>query len=114
MLADDPGLRREILPGAAVAAVGWAILQLVGGYFVSHQIEGASAAYGTFALVIGLLAWVHLGAMLTILCAELNAVRAKAFGLEACFPSRPGSPRSGHLAGIGHTVFLVETKRKAR
>ena len=68
---------RTILPGAAVAAVGWAILQLVGGYFVSHQIEGASAAYGTFALVIGLLAWVHLGAMLTILCAELNAVRAK-------------------------------------
>ena len=68
---------REILPGAAVAAVGWAILQLVGGYFVSHQIEGASAAYGTFALVIGLLAWVHLGAMLTILSAELNAVRAK-------------------------------------
>ena len=66
-----------ILPGAAAAAVGWAILQLVGGYFVSHQIEGATPAYGTFALVIGLLVWVHLGAMLTVLSAELNVVRAR-------------------------------------
>ncbi len=68
---------RVILPGAAVAAVGWAVLQLVGGYFVSHQVEGATPAYGTFALVIGLLAWVHLGAMLTVLSAELNVVRAR-------------------------------------
>ena len=77
LLTRAPSPIGVILPGAAAAAVGWAILQLVGGYFVSHQIEGASAAYGTFALVLGLLAWVHLGAMLTILCAELNAVRAR-------------------------------------
>ena len=85
LLTSAPSPIGVILPGAAVAAVGWAILQLVGGYFVAHQIEGASAAYGTFALVIGLLAWVHLGAMLTILCAELNAVRAKGLWPRSLF-----------------------------
>jgi len=68
---------RGLLPGTAVAAVGWAALQLGGGYFVSHEIRNAAPAYGTFALVIGLLAWIHLGALLTVLCAELNAVRAR-------------------------------------
>jgi uncharacterized BrkB/YihY/UPF0761 family membrane protein len=77
---------RAILPGAAVAAIGWAVLQLVGGYFVSHQVEGASAAYGTFALVIGLLAWVHLGAMLTVLSAELNVVRARRLWPRSLLP----------------------------
>ncbi len=85
LLTTAPPPIRVILPGAAVAAVGWAVLQLVGGYFVSHQIRGATPAYGTFALVIGLLAWVHLGAMLTILCAELNAVRAKGLWPRSLF-----------------------------
>jgi YihY family inner membrane protein len=77
LLTSAPTPIRTIIPGTVAAAVGWAILQLVGGYFVSHQIEGATPAYGTFALVLGLLAWVHLGAMLVVVCAELNAVRAK-------------------------------------
>jgi membrane protein len=66
-----------LLPGIVLAAVCWSALQLVGGYFVSHQIRNATPAYGTFALVLGLLVWIHLGAMLTVLSAELNAVRAR-------------------------------------
>jgi membrane protein len=68
---------RALLPGIACAAAGWAVLQLVGGYFVSHQVRDAGPAYGTFALVLGLLAWVQLGAMLTVLSAELNVVRER-------------------------------------
>jgi membrane protein len=68
---------RAVLPGTVVAAIGWAGLQLVGGWFVEHQVRNATSAYGTFAVVIGLLAWIHLGALLTVLCAELNAVRAR-------------------------------------
>jgi len=66
-----------LLPGIVLAAVGWAGLQLVGGYFVSHEVRGAAPAYGTFALVLGLLVWIHLGATLTVLSAELNVVRAR-------------------------------------
>ena len=68
---------RALLPGIVIAAVGWQLLQLVGGYYVSHQVRNATPVYGTFALVIGLLAWIHLGALFTVLGAEANVVRKR-------------------------------------
>jgi len=68
---------RALLPGTALAAVCWSALQLVGGYFVSHEVRNATPAYGTFALVLGLLVWIQLGATLTVFSAELNVVRAR-------------------------------------
>jgi membrane protein len=68
---------RGLLPGTLVAAAGWFGLQLVGGWFVDHEVRNATPAYGTFAVVIGLLAWINLGALLTVLAAELNVVRAR-------------------------------------
>jgi YihY family inner membrane protein len=67
----------EVRPGAAVAAVAWTILQALGGFYVSHQIQGASETYGTFAAVIGLLAWIYLGAQVTLLGAEINVVKKR-------------------------------------
>jgi YihY family inner membrane protein len=64
----------DVRPGAIVGAVGWTILQAVGGFYVGHQLKGASQVYGTFAIVIGLLAWMYLGAQLTMYAAELNVV----------------------------------------
>jgi len=77
LVGSSPASLRELLPGVLLAAVCWSALQLVGGYFVSHQVRNASPAYGTFALVLGLLVWVQLGATLTVLSAELNVVRAR-------------------------------------
>lgn len=77
LLGSRPASPAVVLPGVVLAAVCWAGLQLVGGYFVSRQIRDATPAYGTFALVLGLLVWVHLGALLTVLSAELNVVRAR-------------------------------------
>jgi membrane protein len=68
---------RQVLPGAALAAVLWSALQALGTYYVDRQLQGASEVYGLFAMVIGLLSWIYLGAQLTILCAELNVVRVK-------------------------------------
>jgi YihY family inner membrane protein len=67
----------DVAPGAAVAAVLWSLLQVFGGYYVTHQIEGASNVYGTFAIVIGLLVWIYLGAQITLYCAEINVVRVR-------------------------------------
>jgi membrane protein len=67
---------RELLPGALVAAFAWEILQTLGGYIVDHQLRHASNTYGVFAIVIGLLSWMYLGAMVTLLSAEINVVRA--------------------------------------
>lgn len=67
----------DVFPGAAAAAVGWSILQAVGGYIVRNQLTRASEVYGLFALVIGLLSWFYIGSQLTLLAAEINVVKAR-------------------------------------
>ncbi len=66
---------RDVLPGAALAAVAWQVLQYAGTALVTHKVKGASGTYGTFAVVIGLLGWFYLQAQITLLCAEINVVR---------------------------------------
>ena len=67
----------DVRPGAIAAAAAWTALQALGGYFVSNQLQGASETYGTFATVIGLLAWIYLGAQVTLLAAEMNVVKKR-------------------------------------
>ena len=62
------------MPGVALAAAGALALQSVGGWYVDHVITNASATYGTFALVIGLLSWFWLLAHLILMAAEVNVV----------------------------------------
>lgn len=68
---------RDLLPGVALAAVLWQILQHIGGYYVDHVIRRAADTPGLFALVLGLLAWLYLGGQVTVLAAEVNVVRAR-------------------------------------
>jgi membrane protein len=68
---------RELVPGAVFAAIAWEVLQVLGGVYIKHVVSKASNTYGTFALVIGVLAWLHLGAQLTLYGAELNSVLAR-------------------------------------
>jgi YihY family inner membrane protein len=75
LLTPRPRGIRDLLPGVAVAAAGSLVLQSVGGWYVDRAISGASATYGTFALVIGLLSWFLLLANLVLIAAEVNAVR---------------------------------------
>ena len=73
--ASEIGWRQHRL-GALLAGVVWQVLQYVGGYFVSHQLAHASPLYGTFAVVIGLLAWLYLEAELTLYAVQINVVTA--------------------------------------
>jgi YihY family inner membrane protein len=68
---------RSLVPGAAFAAVAWELLQVAGGLYVHHVVSKSTTTYGTFALVIGVLAWLHLGAQLTLYGAEINVVLAR-------------------------------------
>jgi YihY family inner membrane protein len=68
---------RVLLPGTVVAGLGWSVLQVVGGYIVTHQLKAASQVYGALALVIGLLSWLYLGGQLFLYAAELNVVLSK-------------------------------------
>ena len=68
---------RVLVPGALAAAVGWQALQGVGGYYVTQRLTSASQVYGVFGVVLGLLAFLYLAALVTLLCAEVNVVRAR-------------------------------------
>ena len=61
-------------PGAVLAGVAWTGLQMLGGYIVDSKISGAGDVYGLFAVVIGLLSWLYLGAQLTLVATEVNVV----------------------------------------
>jgi membrane protein len=66
---------RRMLPGVIFAAVCWQLLQHLGGYYINHELKHTGPLYGVFALVLGLLAWLYLGAQLTIFAAEINVVK---------------------------------------
>jgi YihY family inner membrane protein len=72
--AREIGWREQRL-GAIIAGVIWQILQAVAGYFISHQLAHASPIYGTFAVVIGLIAWLYLVAQLTLYAVQISVVR---------------------------------------
>ncbi len=64
-------------PGAVTGAVAWTALQGGGTLYVGHVVAHASRYYGPFAAVVGLLAWVYLGARLLVYSAQVNVVRAE-------------------------------------
>ncbi|HTU79089.1 MAG TPA: YihY/virulence factor BrkB family protein [Solirubrobacteraceae bacterium] len=68
---------RELAPGVVVASVFWQALQYLGGVYVGHELKHTGPLYGVFALVLGLLAWLYLGAQLTLLAAEVNVVKVR-------------------------------------
>ncbi len=65
----------DVLPGAVFGAVVWTALQVLGTYYIQHQVAGARSTYGAFAIVLGLLVWIYLGAQVTLYAAEINVVR---------------------------------------
>lgn len=74
LLTPPPRRVRDLLPGVGLAAVGWVILQAAGGWYVDRVVSDASATYGVFALVIGLMSWFFLGGHLLLVAAEVNVV----------------------------------------
>jgi YihY family inner membrane protein len=67
----------QVFPGAVFAAIVWGALQAVGSFYVSHSLKHATAVYGFFGFVLGLLAWIYLGAQVTLYGAEINVVRVR-------------------------------------
>ena len=67
----------DLWRGALTAAIGYEVLQLLGGYYVGHVVQNARNVYGTFALVIGLLSFIYLAVHVMLLGAEVNVVAAK-------------------------------------
>jgi membrane protein len=68
---------RDVLPGAAVTAVLWQLLQMLGGLYVSRVIAHASQMNGLFAVVLGLVALLYIAGVMAMIGLEVNVVLAK-------------------------------------
>ncbi|NSC24687.1 YihY/virulence factor BrkB family protein [Streptomyces albus subsp. chlorinus] len=67
---------RHLWAESVAAACAWQALQWGGGYYATKVLRGASATYGMFGIVLGLLGWIYLGALIFVLAAEVSVVRA--------------------------------------
>jgi YihY family inner membrane protein len=68
---------RTVLPGGVAVAVMWQALQQVGGVYVSQVINRVGEMNGVFALVLGLVALLYIGAVMAMLGIQINVVLAK-------------------------------------
>ncbi len=64
---------RDVWPGAVTAGVAATLLQQFGSMIVVRISTNASETYGQFALVLGIVTWLSLLAIATIMSAEFNA-----------------------------------------
>jgi len=67
---------RGLLPGAITGGILWTVLQILGAWLAHHFLH-SNSAYGVFATVLGLLAWIYLATEITVYCAEINVVLAR-------------------------------------
>ena len=68
---------RGLLPGAILGGVSFTALITVGTGLMTHQLKNASATYGAFGTVIGIVTLLLLLAKLSMYAAELNPVLAR-------------------------------------
>jgi YihY family inner membrane protein len=67
---------RNLVVGAVTGGICWTLLQALGSYLVHHYLHSDSV-YGTFATVLGLVAWLYIGVRVTVYAAEVNVVLAR-------------------------------------
>jgi uncharacterized BrkB/YihY/UPF0761 family membrane protein len=85
---------REVLPGAALVAVGLQLMHLVATLYLPAKLQRASQTYGTLGTAIVLLLWLYLMGRLVVAGAVLNATLrgTPARPSPAELGSRPGGP----------------------
>jgi membrane protein len=106
LMVDDTVATRELWPGIAIATVGWELLQALGGIYIKHVAKGDQHTYGTFAVVIGLLVWLYLGARVVVYAAEINVVLTRRLW--------PRSLRSGAAAAADRRALEALAKIEER
>ena len=108
---------RSLRGGAAVAAAGYELLQLLGSYYVSHVLRHASNVYGTFGLVIGLLSWIYLTATVVLLAAEANVVATRHLwprSIRSEPDPKPSAAEASRVQATGSTSAEREPAQQSR
>jgi len=64
------------IPGALIVAVGMQLLQAMGGYIITSQLQRHSGLNAQFGIILVLFFWIYLQAQVFIFALEYNTVRA--------------------------------------
>lgn len=86
---------REIIPGAVVAAVGWAAFQALFRVYLQFSGEGSSGFFGGVVIVV---TWLYFSSIILLFGAVINAVI--------------GGHTSGKAGGVGRGATGYETRRE--
>jgi len=81
--------------GAILAALGWNVLKLVGGWYATRTVANSSAVYGTFASTIGILVILFLATRIFLYGAELNATWVEKSGGDPLMDKREQATTNG-------------------
>jgi uncharacterized BrkB/YihY/UPF0761 family membrane protein len=71
---------RMVWPGAIIGGLAYTLLQQFGTMIVQRITNNAGVTYGQFALVLGLVTWLSLLAIATLMSCEFNAALARRRG----------------------------------
>lgn len=66
----------RVVPGAFLTAVGWHLLERLGGIYVNHVLAKTSEVNGVFALTLGLIGLIYAATLIVVIGAEVNSVLA--------------------------------------
>ncbi len=102
---------RDLLPGAALASLGFTLLITVGSGLIQHQLRHSSATYGQFGLVIGLVGFLFLLAKISLYGAELNPVVARHLWPRGMQSDNPTKADRQVLSDITHQYRRREDQR---
>jgi len=106
-LATAPEVRLgEFAVAAVVSAVVWQLLLTVGTYLVAHQVNHQEELYGTFGVVLGLVAWLRLQAQLTLYAIEADVVR-----IRGLWPRSVSPPPLTTADRRAYHAYAQETRR---
>ncbi len=101
----------RLLPGAAMASVGFTLLITVGSGLIQHQLRNSSATYGQFGVVIGLVGFLFLLAKITLYGAELNPVLARHLWPRGIRSDNPTPADDRVLHDLAHQSLQREDQR---
>jgi YihY family inner membrane protein len=94
---------RALVPGAVLAGVLFAALQLLGSWYVARTLNNASDTYGFFGIVFALLAYLALAAQILLFSAQLNVVLHRRLWPRAIVPPPLTDADRRVLAAVART-----------
>lgn len=95
---------RQMLPGAALSAAAFEILQAIASAFIAHKLKGAKPTYGAFGAVIVLLSWFYLQSQVLLLAAQVNVVKQDHLWPRSLNEPSADEAPSGETSEVGLTL----------